>query len=100
MNVDFDKKLHRQYVQNKHINHNQKAIMDELDIRNKNPTPDTPPEESKKTLCYNAWNANNLVNWVDFEDVTGPSRSHGKDPMDNEELEDKEEEEDEDSDEE
>jgi hypothetical protein len=39
MNLDIDKKLHRQYVQNKHLHHNQTLIMDELDILNKNPSP-------------------------------------------------------------
>jgi hypothetical protein len=87
MNVGIDKKLHQQYVKNKHPNHNQKLITDELVIRNKNPKPDTPPEDSGKTLSYKTWNANSLVNWGDFEDVTGPSCSLGKDPMDNEESE-------------
>jgi hypothetical protein len=67
--------------------------MDELDILNKDPPPDTPLEDFRKTLSYNAWNADGLVNWADFEDVTRPSRSHGKDPVDNEETEDKDEDE-------
>jgi hypothetical protein len=62
MNVDIDKKLHQQYVQSKHPNHNQKLIMDELDIRNKNPKLDTPLEDSGKTLSYKTWIANCLVN--------------------------------------
>jgi hypothetical protein len=37
--------------------------MDELDILNKNPSPSTPRDK-------------------DFKDVTGPSTSRGKDPLD------------------
>jgi hypothetical protein len=32
MNVDIDKKLHSQYVCNKHIQHDQRRIMEKLDI--------------------------------------------------------------------
>jgi hypothetical protein len=32
MSVDIDKKLHRQYVQNKHIQRDQRLIMEKLDI--------------------------------------------------------------------
>jgi hypothetical protein len=32
MNVDIDKKLHSQYVRNKHIQHDQRRLMEKLDI--------------------------------------------------------------------
>jgi hypothetical protein len=90
MNVDIDKKLHSQYVRNKHIQRDQRRIMDKLDI----PKRDDEDEVSSSTLSYNAWNSKSLVNWQDFEDVTGPS--HGRASPDNEESEAEEEEEDED----
>jgi hypothetical protein len=90
MNVDIDKKLHSQYVRNKHIQHDQRRIMEKLDI------PKTAAEEegSSSTWSYNAWNSKSLVNWQDFEEVTGPS--HGRASPDVEESEAEEEEEDED----
>jgi hypothetical protein len=59
MNVDIDKKLHSQYVRNKHIQHDQRRIMEKLDI------PKTAAEEEgySSTLSYNAWNSKSLVNW-------------------------------------
>jgi hypothetical protein len=90
MNVDIDKKLHSQYVRNKHIQHDQRRIMEKLDI------PKTAAEEEgySSTLSYNAWNSKSLVNWQDFEEVTGPS--HGRASPDVEESEAEEEEEEED----
>jgi hypothetical protein len=96
MNVDIDKKLHRQYVQNKHIQRDQRRIMEKLEFTKDTSDPAT--EGSSSTLPYKTWNSNSLVNWQDFEDVIGPS--HGKAPADDEESEAGEEEEDEDSDEE
>jgi hypothetical protein len=90
MNVDIDKKLHSQYVQNKHIQHDQRLIMEKLEIPKA--TSDSAAEGSSSTLSYKAWNSNSLVNWQDFEDVTGPS--HGKASTDDEESEAEEEEED------
>jgi hypothetical protein len=91
MNVDIDKNLHCQYVQNKHLQPDQRLIMEKLDIQPKDTTSDSAAEGSSSTLSYKAWNANSLVNWGDFEDVTGPSRSLGKAPVADEES-DKEEE--------
>jgi hypothetical protein len=90
MNVDIDKKLHSQYVRNKHIQRDQRRIMEKLDV------PKTASEEegSSSTLSYKAWKSKSLVNWQDFEDVTGPS--HGKASPDDEESEAKEEEQEED----
>jgi hypothetical protein len=84
INVDIDKKLHRQYVQNQHLQRDQRLIMEKLDIATKDSS-DSVVEGSSLTLSYRAWNANSLVNWGDFEDVTGPS--HGKAPANDEECE-------------
>jgi hypothetical protein len=61
MNVDIDKKLHRQYVQCKHLQCDQRLIMEKLDITTKDSL-DSATEGSSLTLSYKAWNANNLVN--------------------------------------
>jgi hypothetical protein len=90
MNVDIDKKLHSQYVRNKHIQHDQRRIMDKLDI----PKTDDEDQVSSSTLSYNAWNPKSLVNSQDFEEVIGPS--HGRASPDVEESEAEEEEEEED----
>jgi hypothetical protein len=58
MNVDNDKKLHSQYVRNKHIQRDQRRIMDKLDI----PKTDDEDQVSISTLSYNAWNSKSLVN--------------------------------------
>jgi hypothetical protein len=72
--------------------------MEKLDIATKDSS-DSVVEGSSSTLSYRAWNANRLVNWGDFEDVTGPS--HGKASANDEESEKEENsDEDEDSDEE
>jgi hypothetical protein len=89
MNVDIDKKLHSQYVRNKHIQRDQRRIMDRLDI----PKNNDEDQISSSTLSYNAWNSKSLVNWQDFEEVTGPS--HGRASPDVEESKAKEEEEEE-----
>jgi hypothetical protein len=65
--------------------------MEKLDITKD--SSDSATEGSSLTFSYKAWNSNNLVNWNDFEDVTGPS--HGKAPVDDEESEAEEEEEEE-----
>jgi hypothetical protein len=97
-NVDIDTKLYRQYVQNKHLQRDQRLIMEKLDISTKDSS-NSDAEGSSLTLSYRAWNANSLVNWGDFEDVTRPS--HGKAPVDDEEFEEEENsDKDEDSDEE
>jgi hypothetical protein len=90
MNVDIDKKLHSQYVRNKHIQCDQRRITDKLDI----PKTDDEDQVSSSTLSYNAWNSKILVNWQDFEEVTGPS--HGRASLEVEESEAEEEEEEED----
>jgi hypothetical protein len=90
MNVDIDKKLHSQYVRNKNIQRDQRRIMDKLEI----PKNDDEDQVSSSTLSYNAWNSKSLVNWQDFEEVTGPS--HGRASPDYEESEAEEEDEDED----
>jgi hypothetical protein len=90
MNVDIDKKLHSQYVCNKHIQRDQRRIMDKLEI----PKNDDEDQVSSSTLSYNAWNSKSLVNWQDFEEVDSPS--HGRASPDDEESEAEEEEEDED----
>jgi hypothetical protein len=64
--------------------------MDKLDI----PKNDDEDQVSSSTLSYNAWNSKSLVNWQDFEEVTGPS--HGRASPDVEESETEEEEEEED----
>jgi hypothetical protein len=46
--------------------------MDKLEI----PKNDDDDQVSSSTLSYNAWNSKSLVNWQDFEEVTGPS--HGR----------------------
>jgi hypothetical protein len=91
MNVDIDKKLHCQYVQDKHIQRDQRLILEKLDITKGSSY--SAAEGYSSTLAYKAWNSNSLVNWNDFEDVTGPS--HGKAPADDEESEAEEEEEEE-----
>jgi hypothetical protein len=64
--------------------------MDKLDISKR----DDEDQVSSSTLSYNAWNSKSLVNWKDFEEVTGPF--HGRASPDAEESETKEEEEEED----
>jgi hypothetical protein len=68
-------------VQNKHLKRDQRLIMEKLDIPTKDSS-DSAAEGSSSTLSYKSWNANSLVNWGDFEDVTGPS--HGKAPTNHE----------------
>jgi hypothetical protein len=98
MNVGIYKKLHHQYVQYKHLQRDQRPIMEKSDITTKDSS-DSAAEGSSSTLSYKAYNANSLVNWGDFEDVTGPS--HGKALTNDEESEEEENfDEDEDSDEE
>jgi hypothetical protein len=60
MNVYIDKKLHHQYVQNKHIQCDQRLIMEKLDITKV--SLDSAAECSSSTLSYKAWNSNGLVN--------------------------------------
>jgi hypothetical protein len=55
--------------------------MDKLDI----PKRDDEDQVSSSTLSYNAWNSKSLVNWQDFEEVTGPS--HGRASPDGKESE-------------
>jgi hypothetical protein len=50
MNVDIDKKLHSQYVHNKHIQHDQRRIMDKLEI----PKNGDEDQVCSSTLSYNA----------------------------------------------
>jgi hypothetical protein len=64
--------------------------MEKLDI----PKTTSEEEGSSSTLSYKAWNSNSLVNWQDFEEVTGPS--DGKASPDDEESKAEEEEEEED----
>jgi hypothetical protein len=45
--------------------------MEKLDI----PKTAAAEEGSSSTLSYNAWNSKSLVNWQDFEEVTGPSHA-------------------------